>query len=559
MFQRRSLSLFPIVIFFLFCHAYAEAREDFTVTQISPSLGASVTMGSIETMTFRVANTGSPSRKIVSVTFKLRRGRNTKGGAFLSGTPPEGWASTGKAGRKRITFKTTSWDHAIDVGGVKDFKWTMRAGSAPEDVNETLRKVSARFSKRETGSRKKASLRNVGSWTLKSLEIASFKITNMAGNPVASEMAGRNFRLVMTIVNRSTARQANITTSPNPPVATRSGTVTLPPSPQTTYRPQPLTLSTGELGEIASVYRTASTDVGSLFFTAFARNNTGRATSATASSNTLVVSQFIADIAVSPPCAYDAQNVTVLLRLTNGYPYNIVNITPSLSSSAGAPIRYQSGPTPSRINELNAGGSGTFTWGYQINGGNPGDTFTFTGSATGTGETDGNPSRTTPDVTSLPSKKGGNFPTVRPLTTYASSTNQELTWSLTNENGCAPIRSVSILVPSGWLWGRDSYSLVEQISPPNPDSVPTESWVVSGSNPVVFTAPGGRELQIGQSASFSLVFSKTPTAAGSYLFDLTMADTNGASEIKRTAVIVHPFNTGGGNAADTEIFREDFK
>jgi hypothetical protein len=160
---------------------------------------------------------------------------------------------------------------------------------------------------------------------------------------------------------------------------------------------------------------------------------------------------------------------------------------------------------------------------------------------------------------------------VSPATVNANSTNQELSWAITN-NGCADVKQVQISVPAGWgLPATETYSMVEQFNPPNPGTTPIEDvWTVSGANPVNFTAtilPPSASTNIlplvagsAKDGTFNLAFPTTPASAGTATFQITITDTNNISVTRTTDVTVNAFNTGSPNpnSIGTGATREDF-
>jgi hypothetical protein len=556
----------------------AEAARSFTVTQTNPAPPAPVTMGTTVSFTFRITNTntgGNSGERIYEVRFRLPGTGNT----FSSTTAaPVGWTRTAYS-TTSVTFRASSWNNSIATAGngpttFMDFTLVLVLRTTSADTTETLRDARSSYTTTTTGPPftrlSRVTVSNPGSWALKSLEITSFQFTDLSGNPVTSVVSGTSFRLVMTVRNRSTVTQSSIVSNPPSPTPVKNGaggtTGTVNESlTSTVYSPNPLTLASGASGTITFTYSTNSNDDGTIYFTANARNNSNNATSATATSPTLDVSRFSAGITISPACAYNGQNITVTMLLTNGFPYNIINVTPTLNT-AGAPVSYVSGPSPSSPNgPVPADGTFTFTWTYQISGGTIGQTFNFTGSATGTGQTGGNPTRTTSTSTSNTARRGGyNITlTLTPDQVDASSTNQELLFSVENQ-GCANVNSVSIAIPSGWTTAGDNYSLIEQAgsNPPLEDT-----WTVSsvpGTNPVVFTASGGQlplDLASPKSGDFAIVFSTTPATNTVDTFNVTITDANGTPLTKSGgSVTVNSFNTapGGGNYTRTQILQENF-
>ena len=146
---------------------------------------------------------------------------------------------------------------------------------------------------------------------------------------------------------------------------------------------------------------------------------------------------------------------------------------------------------------------------------------------------------------------------VAPASTNASSTNEELTWTVTNR-GCANVNSVAVTVPVGWAFGGDAYSLVTDTT-----LTDIETWTVSGTT---FTAPlnnapladPGR-MRLDQNGQFMLVFPATPTVTGNSNFTVRVTDENGTFIDKTTTVPVNALAPGGANAARPRAWREEFR
>lgn len=540
-----------------------EAARTYTITQTNPAAGSQLVMGSTVAFTFRITNTASGSNageRIYDVRFRLPG----TGTIFSSTTTaPAGWTRTAYS-TTSVSFQPTNWTNAIATGTFKDFTIVMVMRSTSADVSETLRDIRARYTTTTSGppfSRlASVTTNNPGSWTLKSLN-AVFQITDTSNNPITAVQAGSSFKVVITVTNRSTATQSSIVVANPPytgnrPAATINPTVTLN-SPSPGYSPNPLTLAPGATGTITFTYTTASTDGGTVYFTAYVRNSTGAATSPTITSATLSVNRLSASLLVNPACAYLGQNMTITMTLTNGWTRDIINVTSTLTPSVGAPVVWISGPS-SPSTTVTAGGTLPITWVYQISGGSPGQTFTFSGSASGVEQTTGTPRSTGLPTTTSTLAEGGYTMLVTPTGTNASSTNEEITWSFLNQ-GCAAVNSVQVSFPAGWSWGGDSYSLVE-----NTPGNFVESWTPSTptANSVLFTSSSvPNQLMQGGTGQFRLVFTTTPTALSPppSIFTIVTTDASGRSDTDSPSININPFNSGNLNSADTESYREDFR
>ena len=535
----------------------AEAARQFTVSQTSPAPPGLFDMSSTQSVTFRVANTSNGTN--ASETVRIVRFRVSGTYTTFSNTTaaPAGWTRTSFSATS-ITFTANTTGDRIPSTGTnyEDFMIVLIMGASTIDRSDLLSSVRATFS---TGSR--VTLNNQGSWTLKSLTLTSFLITDCAGNSISAVDAGNTFCLVMSVRNLSTATQNGIASNTNPPAPNVTGTVT-PTLVSTTYAPTPLNLAAGAAGSITFRYSTNVNDSGTISFTAYAWNGATTVTSRQVTSPVLNVSRFVASITVSPNCQYNGQTMTVTMRLTNGFAYNIINVAPALAPSAGAPVVYVSGPSPAApAGPVPAnGGTFDFTWVYRMSGGAPGQAFTFNGSAAGTGQTGGNPARTTPlSASAPPSTRGGFDPVLNPVSTNAGSTLEELTWTIINQ-GCGEVNQVSVTMPAGWPWNNDAYSLVQESA-----GNYVETWSVSsaGSNPIVFTAPTALDrYPVGLDGKFSVVFTGTPAASGVNSISIIVTDENGQSETNIRQITVNPYDNatpGQGNYTGTGSWGEVIK
>lgn len=554
---------------FCFWLENAEAARTYTITQTNPAAPAEVVMGSTVPITFRITNTangGNAGERIYEMRFRMLSG----GSIFSSATAaPAGWTRTAYS-TTSVTFRANSWANAISTGNFLDFTVNLIMRTTTADVaTERLRDSRARYTTTTTGPPftrlASVTINNPGSWTIKSLQ-ASIQITDTLGNPISAIQAGGSFRVVMTVTNRSSTTQSSIVVGNplnRPVVNVLSGAVPGLSLTSTQYTPNPLTLAAGATGTITFTYSTAAGDSGAVTFSAYARNSTGAATSSTMTSSSLAISRFIASVTVNPTCAYNAQNIAPTMLLTNNFSgppptNNISGVTPTLTPSGGAPIAFQSGPTPGAPNGpvLSGGGTFSFGWSYQISGGTPGQTFTFNGSATATS----GPSLATPNTTSAAVTVGGYTFSITPNATNASSSNEAISWTFTNQ-GCAAVTSVSISYPAGWSWGGDAYALVE-----NSAGNFIETWTFSpsgpntGPNTVVFTSPSVAErLMQGGAGDFRLVFTATPTTTGASSFTIVTTDANGRTDTDSVPITVNAFNFNLMNDASTESYREDFR
>jgi hypothetical protein len=139
--------------------------------------------------------------------------------------------------------------------------------------------------------------------------------------------------------------------------------------------------------------------------------------------------------------------------------------------------------------------------------------------------------------------------------TNASSTNAEITWNINNQ-GCSPIASIAVDIPTGWIW-NDSYSLVDVNA-----TTSVENWTPSlvGSDPAVFTAPSlADHLYLTGDGEFRLTFSTTPTSAVPVTFDLTITHASGVINTRQTSLNVNLYNFNNLNEAPSRIWKEEFR
>ena len=531
----------------------AYAARTYTNLQ-TPVAGSQFDMGSAQSLTYQITNTATApntAERIYEVRFRLPG----TGTVFLGSTAaPAGWTRV-LFSTTSVTFRANAWANAIVLGGSLGFTLAMTMRTTTADVNETLRDIRSRFT--TTTVPPFTNLGSIttalaGAWTLKSLGITSFQITDLFGTPVSAITAGTSFRLVMTVRNNSSITQNNIVSNPNPPTAVKTGTVT---QVLTGTVGSPLSLVAGASGTITFTFSTVGTDGGTIYFTADARNG-ATVTSRLATSTTLAVSRFAAAIASSLACQYAGSNITITMTLTNSFPYSILNVTPTLTPVAGAPVTYVSGPTPTApiANVPVSPPTTAITWVYQINAIGATNPFTFSGSATGTGNTGGSPIITSQPTISSNISRGGFTVSIDPAVVNAASTNVELKTTVTN-NGCASVNSVTITAPAGWTGASDAYSLV------NLSAISAiETWTSAGANPVIFTAPNiAGQMPVLQTGDFSIVYATTPAAATASIFTIRLTDANGNFEDVPFTVTVNAFKSGALNDANSRNWSEEFR
>jgi hypothetical protein len=572
--MNRHLTIYLLLALLLW-QAPAYAARAYQISQ-NPS-PAVFTMGDTQPLTFTITNAntgGNVGERIYRVRFRL----NSGGSVFDPATAaPAGWTITSFS-TTQINMQANSWNDAIATNSALAFTLVLDLGTASTDLTESMRDIRAYYTTTTTGppfnnaGSVSKSGSAAGSWQLKSLRL-SMQITDLSNNPINTLIAGNGFQLVLSVTNVSSATQSNIVSVNNPPSRTVTGTVTLN-NPGPVYSPNPLTLTPGASGTITYTYTTASGDSGTVYFTAYVRNNLNNATSASAVSNTLSIGSFVATLSAttSPAanCTYLGGNMTLTMLLTNKFSYSITGITPSITPPPSVTLVSGPTPVPPFTGTLAAGATNVaaYTWTYQFSGGTSGSYYSFSGSASGTASGGGGGPRTTPVTTSNNIKRGGFDPAVFPSSTNAASTNLELKWTLQN-NGCADVNQVSITIPAGWTLagGNDSYSLIGQANPPNPGNSSIENvWLVSGAYPTItFQPPPSPPNYVFPLASpaktgeFRLLFSQTPPGATASDFALQITDTTGASVTRTTTVTVNPFGSGTANQSQTKSWHEEYR
>lgn len=543
----------------------AEAARSYTIAQ-TPVAPVSFGMGTAGTLTYRITNTnngGNVGERIYELRFRLP-GTGTTFAATTAA--PAGWTRTAYS-TTSVTFRATSWANAIATGAFRDFAINFTFRSTTVDVNETLRDIRARYTTTTTGPpfTRLASVttNNPGSWTLKSLSITSFQITDPFGAPVSAVAYGAQFRLVMTVRNNSTATQTAIISNANPPGRVPGSLTPTGPS-STVYTPNPLTLAAGASGTITFTYTAPFGPPGTIQFTASARNGANTATSSIALSNILTVSPLNASLAVTPSCLFTGDTATFTMTVTNNTGAAVTNVTPSALTRVlhdGAGIGAFSAPNPAWF-DLAVAASNTFTWTATVTGVVPASgnkpSFEVTGTASANG------GLVTPLATSPTQDIDAYLVSAAPSTTNASSTNGELIFTV-NNRGCAAINSVSIAVPtipSGWSFVNGPYDSYSEVDLSVGNTVDT--WTMTWSDPSAgfAAAPTAAErLPIDFTGDFSMVFSAMPTATGTSNFTITITDVAVPVNIRtpQTSITVNPFDSAGPNAASGLIWQEQVR
>lgn len=284
-----------------------------------------------------------------------------------------------------------------------------------------------------------------------------------------------------------------------------------------------------------------------------------------AGDNNTVNYVVFASISVTPACLYTGSTATFTMTVTNWTGVPLVGVTPSALAghvSGTAAIGAFTGPNPASIATLAHRASGTFTWTATITGG-VNDTYYVTGNATSGGPR-------TMTATSNMEQINGYTVSVDPTSTYASSTNQHLAWTITNY-GCSTvtgnatdIAGVAIAVPAGWALSTGvsaAYALAA-----NTLSDLVETWAPASGT--TFTSPSATDrIPFTGAGTFELVFAATPTAPGASDFAITVTDSTGTPRTLLTVVgggsaVVNPYNNatpGQGNYSGIADWQEQFR
>lgn len=550
----RAFRLIAWTLALLFPALTAHAARNYTAVQ-TPAAGSVVDMGATQTFNYLFTNTSTGAQageRIYEVRFRLNAGGSTFNGATAA---PAGWTRI-VYNATEVGFRANSWATALAAGASLNFAIVINLQVATTSVNESLRDIRASFTDTVTGppfnNQGTGPINNAGGWTLAALSITSFIITDTLGNPITALLAGGTFRLVMTVRNNTAVVQNPVVSNPNPPTAVKTGTVT---QGLTGTAGSPLSLAGGASGTITFTYTTAATDNGTIEFTAQARRS-AQVYSPVTTSSRLAVGRFVVSVTPSAACAYPGSNVTVILALMNNWPFNVINVTPTLAAAAGAPVAYVSGPVPAApIAAVPPFPPATnVNYVYQLTAGGTTNPFTFSAFATGTLNTAGNPPVTSPTSVSATVTRGSFSASINPGIVNADSTNVELTVTVSN-SGCAPVTSVGITPPAGWGASGDTYSLVSLTG-----LTETEAWTAAGAGPVTFTAPNlASYMPLNFGGDFAIVFATTPPAATASVFTVRVTDANGLFQDIPLTVTVNAFKSGDLNDADTRLWREEFR
>jgi len=563
--------------------APAQAARSFSASQTSPTpTPGQFDMGTTQSVTMGVTNTstgGNSDERLFQVQFQLSTTAcsptpctNT---VFSSSTTaPAGWTRTGFSATS-VTFKANSFADALGSTAQSptvppttgSFALVLVVGTFTADLSQTLSQVTARLSPNAAfnGSHPVNCTSGpcLGSWKAMALQITSFQTTDLSGNPIGGTASGNSFRVVITVKNVSTATQNGIVANPSPPTANKVGTwrPTSPNCSLTGTNPSPLNLASGASGTITYTCTTVSaapTDNGTTSFTAAVRNGTNTATSRSATSNVITVSPVAVQMDITPICLFSGSTATMKLTVTNSTLATIFSVTPSaltITPANGASTSSLTGPLPASIASLAPGASGTFTWTATVTG--TVDTTLPKPAITASASVSynvGGPAQTTP-AASHAEDVDDFIVSVSPTSTNAASVNAELTFHVKNRGCGNNVAQVTITAPAGWTASSDVYSIVTDTLGNSLEN----NWTVSGTT---FSAPNpAAQMPTDKTGDFSVVFSATPSSAGTSVFTVSVTDgTNTANHNgPETTVTVNAFRSGTLNQTQPSIWREIFQ
>lgn len=292
------------------------------------------------------------------------------------------------------------------------------------------------------------------------------------------------------------------------------------------------TLGVGETANIKWIYEAASS--GFVYFSSYASNSSGTATSKQASTGTVVIGDFTAVTEVTPLSVISGQKVFVTVTASNNSGTTLTDIIPSLAAGASASATLVAGPEPASLNTLAPGESAEFKWEYTITG-TLGQTYNFTGSA----------SSDTINTNSATSETGSVATytvTVSPGTVSTGTTSFSPTWTVYN-NGSVEVKEVRIDISpplsTSCAPGSEGWSYQSDAPPANWSSAtagaPVSSVTFTANNPV-----GTNGIQVGQSKDFTITFNCVPlvTSDTTYNFPVVITDKNNNVATVNSEIVV---------------------
>lgn len=330
----RSTALFVVSMALFLGAGTAHAARSFSVLQLNSPQPVEVTMGDPAgtALTYRVTNTatgGDVNKKIYRLRFTAAAGYSFTGAPTL----PVGWAVSGVPGQTITLLAATApcTNCLVSTGAGGTFKdFTLALGAIPTTTSDTVSTVSVvgRFDSAQNRTYNGQTF--VTRRSLKAALVAYLPTqctpdcTNWgAGCTVTSAInVGGTHSLALIVQNKSSSTWTGIISNPNPPTAVYTWAGGGPSLAGATS----ISLAPGACGVVTWTATMPGGRVGSVYFTARARNSTGAATSILATSNTVIVSSLAA--AIGQSCVFPAETTTVTVTVTNNGASSIANVKP---------------------------------------------------------------------------------------------------------------------------------------------------------------------------------------------------------------------------------------
>jgi hypothetical protein len=556
----RSLAIAAIAaaFFLAWLRGSADATVSYTATQTTAL--AEFLVGSSATLTFRISNN--------STTETMSRVRFYVTGSYTyfpnqTVTVPPGFTSCSLSSQVTVSnvtyYQRISCSGSLSSGSSQTigFKIINLATSTTTDRTDKLSNLTARFTTSGNygyGTNYYPSNSGYqGGWTWKALQITLVP-------SAASVGSGCQFTLTMNVTNKTNSSIGNVASVVSPPAPVYTGGASL----SLIASPANITVPAGASAPLVWTYTLNGPANGTAAFSACASaSGTCTSTSGTTKTSSTVSSVpisiasgascgFTTAISSSPTCLFSGGTAVFTMTVTNGTGGAAANVTPGALTpvvTGAAQISSIVGPSPSSISSLPTGSTGMFTWTAVVTG-NANDTYAMTGNASANGG-----SLISSTATSTAQELGDYSVLPSPPSTNASSSNQEIKWAIVN-NACANINQVSIAVPAGWTVG-DAYSSVT-----NSSGTQVDSWSTSGTT---FTSPSSADRipPTAANGDFYILFSSTPSSAGTYTFNVTITDDASPTPLtvtKSTVVTVNAFGSGGSggpNSSSTAVWHEN--
>ncbi len=542
----KKTPLFLLLLFLLSVPVTVLAADTYTVTVPA---GTETTMQVPSSLVPVTLTNNSTTKSITEIEIKGFTAQYIFNNSTI---PPAGWCLD-KVKPDKIKLKLIQPDgscdknstaSAIAPGASLVFNINITPVAAAADVTtDTLKKFKVKRDKNMsfTGT--------LPVWTRRSLE------ATIAATP-GSVGTGDEITIAMQVVNRSTATQNGLTSTPVPPTASNAivtntggpyyGTALLtgdhtPPATTITVNSTTgfpsigtIKIDTEELcytgttpttftgvtrgcnltvpanhsnnaliydltpfnlapDATGTIYWTYSADsTGSVYFTTRATNDTGTAKSISTDSNTVIIGDFTATLSVSPPYSLTGQNITATMTVKNNGASTLINVTPSTLTGCAGGATETLSSGPSPALYSSLAPGQTVT-------------FTWTYQVTGalgatyclTGNATADGGATTNTVTSNSGQISNYTVTLSPSVIASGAVNQAFNWTVYNGSACT-IDEVKITTPAGGgNWACSS------VTPP-------AGWSASCKDTVKFKSnSGAADIVSGGSLPFGITFSAT--------------------------------------------------